>query len=156
MSVRPQRGYSLIELLMVTAVVIILAALVYFFAISAKSRADEVSAVESIRAIEAAEFQYAARHPESGYNSLDKLPLSDPALKSGYKHGYEFIVTLDSGGAGAPNTRFQVTAMPVGLNELLAARTYYADESGTITFARGREPSSASLKVNPTKSQWRR
>jgi prepilin-type N-terminal cleavage/methylation domain-containing protein len=153
MSDRLQRGFSLVEVLMVASIILILGALTYSFLIFAISRADEASAVASLRALEAAEFQYAAQHPEYGFNSLDNLPLSDPALKAGFKHGYEFIITLQSAGANGPNEHFQITAMPAGLNELLAARTYYGDDSGAITFARGREPSARSLKVKIDKAQ---
>jgi hypothetical protein len=137
---------------MVAAVILVLAAMTYGFLLAVVSRTDEASAVESIRAIEAAEVQFATEHPAYGYNALDNLALADPGLKSGFKHGYEFIVTLESSGGG-PNTHFQVTAMPSGVNELLASRTYYGDETGNITFARGRAPSAESLKVKLSKSQ---
>jgi len=153
MSTRPQRGFSLVELLMVAGIILMLGVLTYCFLLAAISRADEASAVESIRAIEAAELQYATQHPEYGFNALDNLSLSDPSLKAGFKHGYEFVVSLQSGGVGGPNVHFQITAMPAGLNELLAARTYYGDDSGAITFARGREPSAESLKVKINKAK---
>jgi type II secretory pathway pseudopilin PulG len=138
---------------MVASIILMLGVLTYFFLVSAISRADEASAVESVRAIEAAELQYATQHRAYGFNALDNLPLSDADLKAGFKHGYEFIVTLQSAVAGGPNEHFQITAMPAGLNELLAARTYYGDDSGAITFARGREPSAQSLKVKINKAQ---
>jgi len=150
---RLQRGFSILEIIMVAAIVLVLAALTYGFLLAVISRTDEASAVESIRSIEAAEVQYATQHPEFGFNVLDNLPLSDPSLKSGFKHGYEFIVTLESAGEGGPNTHFQVTAMPSGVNELLASRTYYGDDTGNITFARGRAPSAESLKVKLSKSE---
>jgi hypothetical protein len=43
--------------------------------------------------------------------------------------------------------------MPSGINELLVSRTYYGDDTGNITFARGRAPSAESLKVKLSKSQ---
>ncbi len=149
--VRP-RGFSLVEVLIVASIILMLGVLTYSFLLLAISRADESSAVESIRAIEVGELQYASQHPEYGFNSIDNLPLSDPGLKSGFKHGYEFIVTLQSGAAGRPNTHFQVTAMPSGVNEWLASRTYYGDDTGNITFACGRAPSAESLKVRISKS----
>lgn len=138
---------------MAAAIVMILAAMTYGLLLAVVSRTDEASAVESVRAIEAAEIQYATQHPEYGFNALDNLELADPGLKSGFKHGYEFIVTLEAAAGGGPNTHFQVTAMPSGVNELLASRTYYGDDSGNITFARGRAPSAESLKVKIMKSQ---
>jgi type IV pilus assembly protein PilA len=150
---RLQRGFSLLEMVMAAGIILVLAAMTYGFLLAVISRTDEASAVESIRAIEAAELQYSLQHPEYGFNVLDNLPLADPSLKSGFKHGYEFIVTLESGAEGGPNTHFQVTAMPSGVNELLASRTYYGDDTGNITFARGRSPSAESLKVKVVKSQ---
>ena len=138
---------------MVAAIILVLAAMTYGFLLAVISRTDEASAVESVRAIEAAEVQYATQHPEYGFNALDSLPLSDKSLKSGFKHGYEFIVTLQSRAEDGPNTHFQVTAMPSGINELLVSRTYYGDDSGNITFARGRAPDAESLKVKINKTQ---
>jgi type IV pilus assembly protein PilA len=149
----PQRGFSILEMVMVAAILLVLAAMTYGFLLAVISRTDEASAVESVRTIEAAEIQYATQHPEYGFNTLDNLPLTDPGLKSGFKHGYEFLVTLESAGTDAPNIHFQVTAMPSGLNELLVSRTYYGDDTGNITFARGRAPSAESLKVKINKAQ---
>ena len=149
---RLQSGFSILEIVMVAGIILVLGAMTYCFLLAVISRTDEASAVESIRAIKAAELQYASRHPEYGFNALDNLPLADPGLKSGFKHGYEFMITLESAGGG-PNTHFQVTAMPSGVNEWLASRTYYGDDTGNITFARGRAPSAESLKVKVMKSQ---
>jgi len=150
---RLQRGFSILEMAMVAGVILVLAAMTYCFLLAVISRTDEASAVESIRAIEAAEHHYASQHPDCGFNTLDNLSLPDPGLKSGFKHGYEFLVTLESAGTDGPNIHFQVTAMPSGVNELLVSRTYYGDDTGNITFARGRAPSAESLKVKVRKSE---
>ncbi len=139
--------------MMVVAIVTVLAAMSYSVMIAVRLHADEASAVQSLRAIEAAEYDYAARHPSIGFTVLDNLPISDSSLKTGYKQDYEFTIVLAPGIPGQPNTQFRVAAMPAGLNELLASRSYYADETGTITFARGREPSADSLKVKINKAQ---
>lgn len=154
MPLHKQRGFSLIEIVIVLAILLILVAVAYSYGLNARSHADEASAQESLRVITAAEFDYAYLHPDVGFTSLlDNLDLTDSSLKSGYKHGYEFSISVDPNTGDTVHNHFQVTAMPTGLNELLPTRTYYADETGIIRFAWGREPSASSLKIHVGGSQ---
>ncbi|MGH9499017.1 MAG: prepilin-type N-terminal cleavage/methylation domain-containing protein [Terriglobales bacterium] len=66
---RTARGFSLIELLIVVAIILIIAAIAIPSLISAKIAADDGSAVGSLRAINTAQIAYASAFPSIGYAS---------------------------------------------------------------------------------------
>jgi type IV pilus assembly protein PilA len=61
------RGFSLIELLIVVAIILIIAAIAIPSLISAKIAADDGSAVGSLRTINTAQVTYASMFPAIGY-----------------------------------------------------------------------------------------
>src|SRR3954469_24200953 len=69
-----ERGFSLIELLIVVAIILVLAAIAVPNMIRAKIQANEASATSSIRAINTAQVTYAVTYPTDGYaDDLAKL-----------------------------------------------------------------------------------
>jgi type IV pilus assembly protein PilA len=64
---RNQRGFSLIELLLVVAIILIIAAIAIPNLLRAKIAANESSAVSSIRQIKTAEVSYYTSYPNVGY-----------------------------------------------------------------------------------------
>lgn len=121
---RKQRGFTLIELVIVLALILIIAAMAIPSIVGAKMNANETSAVVSIRAINQAEVQYQAMY--GGYaDSLANLGGVDPCKKSpetacllddsltgGVKAGYSFVAT-GNGAAGGQNTGYIAGAAPV-------------------------------------------
>lgn len=120
---RRQSGFSLMELMIVLALIVIILAMAIPSMKEAKITADETSAVQSIRAINQAEVQYQAAY--GGYaDSLANLGGADPCSKSpeaacllddslagGAKSGYTFTAVGDHKADGA-NTSFVVGAAP--------------------------------------------
>jgi len=111
---RNSEGFSLIELLIVVAIILIIAAVAIPSLIGAKSSANQLSAIQSLRAITQAETLYnntyqtysttlAQLGPATGGQpSMSAAGLiNDTALIAGSKAGYVFKYTpTGAGGAG--------------------------------------------------------
>lgn len=118
-----QRGFTLLELMIVLALVVIIAAIAIPSMKEAKINADEASAVASIRAINTAEVSYEATY--GGYaETLSNLGGADPCTKSsetaclldeslagGVKSGYRFAA-VGGNASGGGNTSYVVGAAP--------------------------------------------
>jgi len=122
-----QKGFSLIELLIVVAIILIIAAISIPALTRARVAADESSAVGSVRTINSAEISYNAAYPATGFStSLANLggPLGtctpstatgcfiDSVLSSGNKSGYLFTVANGSCAAATPQGCYSVLATP--------------------------------------------
>src|SRR5713226_8983295 len=101
---RKQKGFSLIELLIVVAIILIIAAIAIPNLLRARIAANESSAVASIRTLNTAQISYNSAYPTVGFaGSLGALAgtscapptsaggcLIDTPLASGNKSGYSF------------------------------------------------------------------
>jgi prepilin-type N-terminal cleavage/methylation domain-containing protein len=117
------KGFSLIELLIVVAIILIIAAIAVPSYLHARIEANESSAVGSVRTVNTAEIAYNSAYPTVGYAStLSSLggsscaPASetgaciiDTVLASGVKSGYTFSL---GGAFGTPNSSYQLVATP--------------------------------------------
>src|SRR6202165_718429 len=67
---RKQEGFSLIELLIVVAIILIIAAIAIPNLLRARIAANESSAVSSVRTVNTAQVTYQMAYPTVGYSAL--------------------------------------------------------------------------------------
>lgn len=141
-----QKGFSLIELLIVIAIILIIAAIAIPNLLRSRMAANEASAVSGIRAITTAEHAYSAAYPDVGYTcSLTSLgpPASgqrpattgsdilDPVVSAGIKSGYSFALTNCS---GTPGADYESSAAPLNIGGT-GQRAFCSDASGIIQYS---------------------
>ena len=141
---RKQKGFSLIELLIVVAIILIIAAIAIPNLLRARIAANESSAVASIRTINTAMITYNASYPTVGFapnlatlgpNANPCTPAStnacliDSVLAAGTKSGFTF--TAAPGVAAVPQTTYYATAVPVTLNQT-GSRSFCSFEDAVV------------------------
>ena len=126
---RKQKGFSLIELLIVVAIILIIAAIAIPNLLRARMAANESSAVASIRTINTGMVTYNSTYPTVGYAaaltnlggvapctpSSTTACLIDSVLSGGTKSGYNFVAASAAG--GPPTVSYYAAGSPVTLNQ---------------------------------------
>jgi prepilin-type N-terminal cleavage/methylation domain-containing protein len=106
---RKQKGFSLIELLIVVAIILIIAAIAIPNLLRSRMAANEAAAAQTIRTLNTAQVSYSTTYPQTGYaDTLAMLGpsanctttvnsttacLIDSVLASGKKGAYNYAMT---------------------------------------------------------------
>jgi len=169
---KKQKGFSLIELLIVVAIILIIAAIAIPNLLRAKIAANEASAVGSMRTIVTAEVSYnsagwlsggsqigfSAALADLGPNGGTCTPpdpthtcyvdsvLSGANSASTPKSGYWFSYSPIAAAAGGSNIGFNLNGNPAAPGQT-GNRYFFADASGVIRFNPSQSATSADVAL---------
>lgn len=122
-----QKGFSLVELLVVVIIIAIIAAIAIPNLLASRRAAGESAAVASIRTLHSAQATYQSLNAPV-YGTLAELGtagLIDAALAGGTKNSYTYVVTRNG-----TNTLYCATATPTASSA--GVRIYAVASDGTI------------------------
>lgn len=155
---RDAKGFSLIELLIVVAIILIIAAIAIPNLLRSRIAANQASAIGSIRIINTAEVTYSSSFgrgftstllelgpPASGPVTSSAAGLIDSVLAGGAKSGYAFTYSPALQDAGGRYNGYNLNGNPITPGQTGSAY-YFTDQTHVI---RGSMTGTASASSSP-------
>jgi len=143
---KSSKGFSLIELLIVVAIILIIAAIAIPNLLRSRIAANQASAVGSLRTLNTAEITYSSTYnvgftatmtylaPPTGTTNTNPTStaagLIDSVLALGSKSGYSFVYSAGTADSTGRINTYQFTAVPISTST--GTNYYFTDQSGVI------------------------
>jgi len=130
-----RKGFTLVEIMIVVAIIALLAAIAIPNLLRARHNANESAAIASLRTISSAMESYRAAQTPASYalGTLGVLsgatpPYIDTNLGGGTKQGYNYVITPGDTGS---NQQYLATAT-AQTYQVTGSRSFLVDESGVV------------------------
>ena len=141
---KDSRGFSLIELLIVVAIILIIAAIAIPNLLRSRIAANQASAVGALRTINTCEITYASTYntgytstlsalgpPASGNPAPSAAGLVDSVLAGGTKSGYSFVYSPGTADGSGRISSYNLNASPLTVGTT-GQNYYFTDASAVI------------------------
>lgn len=132
------RAFTLVEIMIVVAIVVVLVTLALPNLLRSRMVANEVSALVNLKTISNGLQMYHVDRRSYPDTLTDLIapnsnpPYIDSELASGHKQNYDFVYATSGNG-------FSLRANPTGIFQTFNARYFYVDETGIIRAKSGSE-----------------